>query len=96
MFILHFKNKFLKKEKKLTKNNHILKKAVDETIGLLEINPKNPALKSHKIKDINGDFAFSSTITGDIRLIWNYQEGRAHILDILDIGGHEGKNKVYK
>jgi mRNA-degrading endonuclease YafQ of YafQ-DinJ toxin-antitoxin module len=96
MFILSFKEKFLRKAKKLTKNNSILKKAVIKTIRLLEQDPRSPILKTHKVKDINSKTAFSSKVTGDIRIIWNYQDDKANILDILDIGGHEGNNKVYK
>ena len=97
MFTLRFTNYFLKKEKKLTKNNPTLKKLVQNTLESLQKNPKNKALKSHKITRENGEKSISSFVSGDIRIIWDYSStGRAYILDILDIGGHSGKNKVYK
>ena len=96
MFTLNFNGKFLRKEKKLTKNNPRFKKAVSKAIELLADNPDNPILKSHKVKDKSGNPAFSSRVTGDIRIIWNYNKNEINVIDVLDIGGHEGKDKVYK
>jgi len=95
MFKLKFKKYFLKKEEKLTKNNTKLRKDVDKTIYLLAKNPNNPILKSHKIIRKNGQNAFSSKVDNNFRIIWNYQKNEAQILDIIDIGGHSGKDKVY-
>ena len=63
---------------------------------LLERDPHTPALKSHKITRHSGKTALSSRVNADIRIIWDYHDGRAQILDILDIGGHSGSGKVYK
>ncbi|MFW6283344.1 MAG: hypothetical protein ACOC1P_04805 [Minisyncoccales bacterium] len=57
-------------------------------------NPFYPSLKSHKV-NIKKGFVFSSKITSDVRIIWDYHNKKANILDILDIGGYEGKDKVY-
>ncbi len=95
MFHLNRTCKFIKKAKKLIKGNPTLKSKIRNTFNLLCKNPFYPSLKSHKVKDKNANPAFSSRVTGDIRIIWNYQDGKANIIDIIDIGGHEGKNKVY-
>ncbi len=63
---------------------------------MLKQDPLYPTLKSHKIITKKGKKAFSSRLTNDLRIIWNYQNGIAKVIDIIDIGGHEGKNKVYK
>ncbi len=96
MYILNPTDEFLKKSKKLTKNNQVLKNRLKKAFKLLEQDPFYPSLKSHKITIKQGKSAFSSRVTGDIRILWNYQNGVAKIIDIIDIGGHEGKNKVYK
>jgi hypothetical protein len=63
----------------------------------LRVNPFYPSLKSHKTttKTAKGK-CFSSRITGDIRIIWNYNKNEICAIDLINIGGHEGKDKVYK
>lgn len=95
MFRLFFSSLFLRKEKKLTQKNLLLKKQVDKAVEYLSNDPRNPALKSHKITRKNGEPAISSLVSGDIRIIWEYRKDEAFILDILDIGGHSGNKKVY-
>ncbi len=95
MFKLFFSRLFLRKEKKLTQKNIVLRKKVDTALELLSENPQNPILKSHKIVRRNGEYAISSSVSGDIRIIWEYRKNEAFILDILDIGGHSGSKKVY-
>ena len=62
----------------------------------LERDPLYPSLKSHKVRDRQGYEAFSSYVTGDLRIIWDYAEDEVDILDLLDLGGHEGSGKVYR
>ena len=38
---------------------------------------------------------YSSFISGDIRIIWEFSNGSLHIL-VLNIGGHSGTNNVYR
>ncbi len=95
-FGLNYKNKFKSKYKKLAfKNKDIIKK-VDKTLFFLRNDPLYPSLKSHKVTDVNGDQAFSSSVTGDLRILWDYNKDDIQILDIMDIGGHSGGDKVYK
>jgi mRNA-degrading endonuclease YafQ of YafQ-DinJ toxin-antitoxin module len=96
MFTLNFKSKFLKKEKKLTKKNPKLRKTIDKATDLLAMNPNNTALKSHKVIGIDSVPAFSSRVTSDIRIIWDFSKDQLRVIDLIDIGGHYGKNKVYK
>ncbi len=96
MFKLNFKSLFLKKVKKIVSKNKDFKKIIFKVIQILEINPFDLKLKSHKIIRKNGNPAFSSRVSGDIRIIWKFQKNQPIILDILDIGGHSGKDKVYK
>jgi hypothetical protein len=60
------------------------------------MNPNNPILRSHKTmaKIENGNI-FSSRVTKNIRIIWNYGD-EVDTIDVADIGGHEGGDKVYK
>jgi mRNA-degrading endonuclease YafQ of YafQ-DinJ toxin-antitoxin module len=39
---------------------------------------------------------YSSSISGDLRIIWEFSENEINIIDLLDIGGHSGSKSVYK
>jgi mRNA-degrading endonuclease YafQ of YafQ-DinJ toxin-antitoxin module len=62
---------------------------------LLANDPATPKLKTHKVL-IEGERLFSSSVTGDLRIIWRYAPTGLEVIDLLDIGGHEGGKKVYK
>jgi mRNA-degrading endonuclease YafQ of YafQ-DinJ toxin-antitoxin module len=46
---------------------------------------------THKVRDIDGDPALASWVTGDLRVIWDFSDEEEYALDLLDIGGHSGK-----
>ena len=96
MYKLIFHQKFLRKSAKLTKRNHALETDVLQTLQQLSDNPFEPSLHTHKVTDIDGNLAFSSKITGDLRAIWDFGENEIRVIELLDIGGHSGKNKVYR
>lgn len=86
---------FERRYKKLTKGNKQLKKRVRKVVELLSKNPFSSNLNTHKVnvKNFTGEY-YSSTVTGDIRIIWEFED--KIIILIVNIGGHSGKNKVYK
>jgi len=87
---------FEKSYKKLTHGNEQLKKAVRKTVKLLEENPNHPSLKSHKVQTRLLGERWSSWVTGDIRIIWDFDEEDNLIILVLDLGGYSGRGKVYK
>jgi mRNA-degrading endonuclease YafQ of YafQ-DinJ toxin-antitoxin module len=95
-FKLNYLQNFLTSSRKIFKKNNQLEEKTDNALDLLKKDPFYPSLKSHKVTYINGKRTFSSSVTGNIRIIWNYSEKEIRVIDILDIGGHEGKNKIYK
>jgi mRNA-degrading endonuclease YafQ of YafQ-DinJ toxin-antitoxin module len=97
MYVLSPAKNFLRKAKKLIAKNNSLKVSLENALSALEENPRDKKLKSHKVvAAYDGKTAFSSSVTGDIRIIWRYQEDAVYVLDLLDIGGHSGNQKVYK
>lgn len=80
----------------ICKKNQNLQQAVFNVLGLLEENPFNSSLKSHKADAKQFGKRWTSAITKDLRVIWDFQEGKINVIDILNIGGHSGKNSVYK
>jgi len=85
----------LRKAKKLLNKNLSLILIVNETVEILQNNPKDPKLASHKVKTPRFGECFSSSITRYLRLIWLYSNGLVEIIDLLDIGGHNSSGKVY-
>jgi len=81
---------------KLARNDETLKKRVMVTLLKLAENPKHPSLHSHKVNTIAYGQRWSSSVTGDIRIIWDYDTEDRLIILLLDIGGHSGTHKVYK
>jgi mRNA-degrading endonuclease YafQ of YafQ-DinJ toxin-antitoxin module len=96
MFTLHTSEYFKKKYQKLTKDNSKLKENLKKALKLLETDPFSVSLKTHKVNTKNNFLAYSSRVTGDIRIIWNFEQEKANILDLIDLGGHSGSSKVYK
>lgn len=84
---------FQRKYLKLIKNNNLLREKYKKAIQLLSTNPHPNSLKSHKVVLRSIGEAFSSRISGDLRIIWIW--GKDNTIYLLDTGGHSGKNKVY-
>lgn len=96
MYSLIFTKSFEESYSLLTKKDSLLIKRLDKTLHLLMINPHYPALKSHKVGTRNHGQKWSSQITGDLRLIWDYIENNSLSIIILDIESHSGSKRVYK
>lgn len=78
------------------KREVLLEKRIKKALKLFEKDPYYPSLKTHKVNSRLFGKKNSIWVTGDIRIIWSYKEGTIEIVDILDIGGHTGKGKVYQ
>ena len=93
---LDFTPEFLADYKKLTKKNSLLIKKFSKGLKLLADNPQHNSLRSHKVDTIDNQDVWSSWITGDIRVIWLYDQNRKLVIVLLETGTHFGSNKVYK
>lgn len=87
---------FEKSYLRLIKKNNSLAKKIDKAFKLLESNPKYPSLKSHKALTKNYDWAWSSFVDNDIRIIWRFNKDEIMLIDLLDIGSHSGSYRIYK
>lgn len=96
MFTLVFTKDFDERYIFLSKENKNLEKKIRKALHLLEQNPTYPSLKTHKVASKNYGQKWSSRVTGDLRIIWDYDSQDRLIILLLDIGGHSGTLKVYK
>lgn len=90
MYTLVATTTFTAKTHRLTQGNKTLQKQLQKTLILLQTDPYYPGLKTHKVAGYR-----SSRVSGDIRIIWEFDpNGRVTIL-LLTIGEHSGADKVY-
>ncbi len=73
-----------------------LKKKIDKALRFLEIDPQYPSLQSHKVESARFGHRWASWVTGDLRIIWDYDQDQLRVLNILGLGSHSGKKRVYK
>jgi len=86
---------FIRKYKKLISKDETLKNRVLKTLEALRNNPWYKGLKTHKIYSKNYEKVYSTFVTSDMRIVWALYNNELIIL-LLDIGGHSGKDSVYK
>lgn len=89
---INFTQSFDKSYKKNIKNNNELIKRTSKAIKLLMNNPFFPSLRSHKVNTKRHGQKWSSYISGDIRIIWEFGQKNSADISLLDIGTH----KLYK
>ena len=96
MFTLKITETFAATRKKLAGNNDALNKRIKVTLQKLALNPAHPSLQSHKVNTRNYGIRWSSWVTGDLRIIWDYDGEQRLVLIVLDISTHSEAYKVYK
>jgi len=95
MYSLDFAQSYESTYKSIIKGNSIREKRVRKALGLLMMDPLYPSLKSHKVNTRRHGVKWSSRVTDDIRLIWDFDNDKAFLIDIVDIGTHSGRHGVY-
>ena len=88
MYEIKADKNFIKKYIKLINKNKLLEKRIQKTIEQLKENPKHPGLRTHQINDPDFGKVWSSWVHGDLRIFWQYENGKIIIL-LLDIGSHD-------
>ncbi len=96
MYELHFTNTFAPTYKAIIKNNQELEKRTEKSLRLLKNDPFYPSLKSHKVNTRSFGERWSSRITGDLRIIWDFDEAKKQIILLFAITKHSGAHREYK
>ncbi len=82
--------------KKFVKGDSEKEKRTKKAVKLMLTNPFYPSLKSHKVATRNFGEKWSSWITGDLRIIWDFDEERKQIILLFAITKHSGSHREYK
>lgn len=80
---------------KITKRNPRLQKRYQKVLWQMREDPFYSSLNTHKVVSNSWGYAFSSKVTGDLRIIWCFDENDGAIILLLATGGHSGGRKVY-
>ena len=84
MFSFNLKPRFTRKYAKLVKPDRGLEERIAIALDRLAENPRFPELKSHKVTAWDRKLAFSSEVTGDLRVIWRYHQTEVEVIDLID------------
>lgn len=82
--------------KKLIKGDLEKEKRTKKAIKLMRADPFYPSLKSHKVNTRNFGEKWSSWISGDLRIIWDFDEAKKQIILLLSITKHSGSHREYR
>ncbi len=82
--------------KKLIKGDQEKEKRAKKAVKLMRIDPFYPSLKSHKVITRNFGAKWSSFITGDLRIIWDFDEAKKKIILLFAVTKHSGSHREYK
>ncbi|OGH18960.1 MAG: hypothetical protein A2868_03835 [Candidatus Levybacteria bacterium RIFCSPHIGHO2_01_FULL_40_15b] len=82
--------------KKLIKGAQDKEKRTKKAIKLMRTDPFYPSLKSHKVNTRNFGQKWSSFITGDLRIIWDFDEAKKKIILLFAVTKHSGSHREYK
>lgn len=96
MYTLYFVSTFAPTYKALIKGNKEFEKRGEKALRLLKNDPFYPSLKSHKVNTRNFGQKWSSWITSDLRIIWDFDEKKMQIILLFAITKHSGSHREYK
>lgn len=82
--------------KKLIKGNRDTEKRTKKAIKLMRTDPFYPSLKSHKVNTRNFGEKWSSWISGDLRIIWDFNQIKKQVILLFAITKHSGSHREYK
>lgn len=86
---------FLRKLRILLKKDRSLGGRVKKALRILGIDPFYKGLKTHKVDALSFGLHYSSAVTRDIRIIWDFDEEENIVIILITIGKHSGKHAVY-
>lgn len=87
---------YIRKAKRITKRNNYLLGRYKEVTDKLARNPFDPSLSTHKINNPIYGKVFSSSVNGDIRILWEYDDEKEVVILLLTTGRHSGGMNVYR
>lgn len=90
MYDIYFSVHFKKKYRKLVRGDNALKRRIVRSFDIMRGDPFYVSLRTHKINSSVHGTMYSSRVTSDIRILWDFSKDNniAYIVAV-DIGGHD-------
>ncbi len=88
MYELQWGNSFIKAFTRKTKSNVVIKSKIIDSLQLLEENPFNPKLRTHKLQGILKGL-YACTVDYDLRIIFSITDESPQSIVLIDIGTHD-------
>lgn len=88
-------SKFEKQLSKLKRKDNKNFQKASLVLECLQLNPFETKLKTHKVNTKDYGETYSTRVTGDLRIIWKFKNGKLVIL-LLTLASYSGKTKTYK
>jgi len=96
MYILRFPDSFKPTYNIIVKEDKKKEKRIKKALNLLRQDPFYPSLKSHKINTRSFGVRWSSWITGDLRIIWDFDSEEKLRIILFALVTHTGAHREYK
>lgn len=96
MYILIYTKTFDASYSEIITGDQEKEKRTQKALNLLRLDPFYPSLKSHKVATRNFGERWSSWITGDLRIIWDFDKEQRLTILLLAITKHAGTHRQYK
>ncbi len=96
MYVLRFANTFPPTFKALIKRHEEYEKRTNKALRLLKNDPFYPSFNSHKVKTRHFGEKWSSWVTGDLRIIWDFDKEEKMRIILFAIVTHTGTHREYK
>ena len=93
-FSINYTSKYEREFRKISKKDKNLARKILVVSDLLSLDPYSPKLETHIVNTSYGARTYTSRVSGDIRILWRFEDG--NIILLLTVGGHSGSSKVYK
>lgn len=86
-YIIHRTKSFNRVLRSLVKKNNPLLKYFEKAVKALGVDPFSAGLKSHKVNSLQYGEVYSSRVTGDIRILWDFDRD-GNVILLLTVGGN--------
>ncbi len=96
MYELVYTKTFDESYSKIIKEDLRVEKRAIKALNFLQYDPFYPSLNSHKVNTKNFGESWSSWITGDLRIIWDFDEENKQVILLFVIAKHSGSHREYK
>ncbi len=96
MNTLRFLTSFKPTYNAIIKGDHEKEKRTKKALNFLRQDPFYPSLKSHRVDTRSFGKRWSGWITGDLRIIWDFDPEEKMVVILFAIVTHTGTHREYK